>query len=835
VTWENERVDLNVYSQGEIDRWVYNTCNICSVGCGCFIAVKDNKIVGVRGNEKHPINRGRLGPKGENQWYANNSPDRLLNPLIRNKSGKLVKATWDEAMGLLVDKAKETLETIGPNGIAIYSTGQSTLETYYTIAKIGRAGLGSHLLDANTRLCTATIEWCLMESFGSDGVPASYEDIDVTDTIMLFGHNMAETGTVLFERIMSRKRRTGKPYLIVVDPRKTLTAKEADLFLQLYPGTNLALLNGIVHLLLKNGDIDRSFIQNHTIGFEKMKLSIEPWTPGHTSHITGIPIEQLYKAAEIIGKTKTLVTTTLQGAFQSADATSSCVAINNIHLIRGLIGKPGSGPFHMAGQPSSSGNRTVGGVGTYPGQRNSNNPKHIEEMARLWNVEQSMLEVGPEKGIEEIVTLMEEGKIGLFWNIFTNPMVSLPNRRRARKAFEKTFVVVQDPFLTETTEVADIVLPPAMWGEIEGTMENADRTINLLKKAVDPPNGVKSDFDILLDFSQRMGLKDKEGSPLISYKTPEECFEEWKVVSKGRPADMTGITYEKLQKYNGLRWPVNDQHPLGTPRLYSDFHFHTETDDAQSYGKDLFTGRPRTRKEYESLNPNGKAILYETYYVPPAEYPRPEFPFWLTTGRLVWQWHTRTKTGRSPYLQMIAPEGYVEINMKDAERLSLLSGEVVRVLSPRGYIEVPARIVDTVQPGLVFVPFHYGSWQDNQAANTLTVDFTDPLSRQPTYKQASCRIEKIRKSYTVSSKYSLSDIASENGISIEELARANKMIPPYRADIGDQIEVPLSVVNVPIPPYTPYRKIEKVPHFKQASLEVTRMDDEMNQTDPSNI
>ncbi|MHC0038272.1 molybdopterin oxidoreductase family protein [Pseudoneobacillus sp. C159] len=818
--WIDERVDTNVYSQGAVDRWVYNTCNICSIGCGCFTAVKNNQIVGIQGNGAHPINRGRLGPKGENQWYANNNPDRLLSPLIRNKSGKLVKASWDEAMGLMVEKAKDTLRTLGANGIAIYSTGQSTLETYYSIAKIGRAGLRSHLLDANTRLCTATVEWCLMQSFGSDGVPSSFDDIDLTDTLLLFGHNVAETGTVLFERIISRKRLTGKPFIIVVDPRKTLTAKEADLFLQLKPCSNVALLNGILHLILKNGDIDEKFITNHTIGFDRMKKSVEDWTVERTAEVTGIPSELIILTAERLGKTVSLVSTTLQGAFQSEDATTTSVAINNLHLIRGLIGKPGSGPFPMAGQPSSSANRTVGGVGSYPGQRNNDNPKHIEEMARLWNIDKSHLEVGPEKDIEEIIHLMQKGLVGFFWNIFTNPMVSLPNRTHARKAFEKTFVVVQDPFLTETTEVADIVLPPAMWGEIDGTMENADRTINLLKKAVNPPNGVRSDFDILLDFSRRMGFKDKNGNPLIDYSTPRECFEEWKKVSKGRPADMTAITYEKLEQNNGLRWPVTDEHPLGTKRLYSDFQFHTKLDYTQTYGKDLLTGRPRTREEYIAMNPDGRAILYDTHYVPPSERPRPEYPLWLTTGRLVWHWHTRTKTGRSPYLQMIAPQGYVEMNVEDALRLTLLPGEVVRVVSPRGSIKVPVRIVDTVQPGIVFVPFHYGSWENHQAANELTVDFTDALSGQPTYKQCSCRIEKIRKSVKVEG--SLEDLAADHGLSVEELAQANRMMPPYRADIGDQVEVPLSMVNVEIPPYMPYRDIEKTPAFKQAGLSVTQ-------------
>jgi len=453
---------------------------------------------------------------------------------------------------VLVQKTKEALEHHGGNGVAIYSTGQSTIETYYTIAKIGRAGIGSHLLDANTRLCTATTEWALLQSFGADGVPASMEDVDLTDTLMLFGHNPAETGTVLFERIMKRKRETGYPFMIVVDVRKTLTAKEADLFLQLNPGTNLALLNGIIHLVIRNGSLDHEFMQNYTIHFDEVKRSVELWTPELTSQVTGVPVEQIKRAAEVLGRTPSLVCTTLQGAYQSVDATSSCVAINNLHLMRGLIGKPGSGPFHMAGQPSSSSNRTVGGVGTYPGNRNPDNPKHIEEIAHLWNVEEKQLEVGPEKGIEEIIYLMEQEKIGLFWNINTNPMVSLPNRKRAKKAFEKTFVVVQDAFLTETTEVADLVLPVAIWGEKEGTMENTDRTINLLTKAVDPPNGVLSDFEILLEFAKRMDFRDKEGNPLISYNTPEQCFEEWKRVSKGRPSK---YVRHYLRKINEIQWP----------------------------------------------------------------------------------------------------------------------------------------------------------------------------------------------------------------------------------------------------------------------------------------
>ncbi|WP_026694291.1 molybdopterin-dependent oxidoreductase [Peribacillus kribbensis] len=806
MAWEKERIDSHVYSQGEVDKWVYSTCNICSVGCGCYAAVKDGKIVGIKGNGKHPINRGRLGPKGENQWYANNASDRLTTPLVRDESGNLIPATWDEAMNRITEQAKKSLREKGPNSIAIYSTGQGFLEDYYTIAKIGRAGLQTHLLDANTRLCTATTEFCLLQSFGADGTPASFDDIDETETLMLFGHNPAETGTVLFERIMERKKRTGKPYLIVVDPRKTLSAMEADLHLQLYPGSNVALLNGLINGMIQQGNLDHDFIQNHTIGMDGMKKSVSEWSLEETASFTGISQDLLQTAIHRLGTTSSLVTTTLQGTFQSADATTACVAINNLHLMRGLIGKPGSGPLHMAGQPSSSANRTAGGVGTYPAHRNPMNPDHIEEIAALWNVDKMVLPVGPEKGIEEQIAMMERDEIGLFWNIGTNSLVSLPNRQRARKALEKTFVVVQDPFLTETTSVADVVLPAALWGEKEGTMENADRTINLLRKAVDPPHGVKSDFDILLDFARRMDFTDKDGDPLISYHSPEECFEEFKLVSKGRPCDMMGITYERLEKYNGLRWPVKDEESTGTPRLYADFQFHTNPDYAQSFAKDQVTGRALTKKEFTDLNADGRAIIHPTRFVPPAEQPNDDYPFWLTTGRLVWHWHTRTKTGRAPNLHMAAQHAYVEIHEEDAKKLGIIQGEVVRISSPRGWISVPARIGEAVQKGLVFVPFHFGSWEKKESANELTADFVDPLSKQPTFKQSACKIEKIRKEHRPETGESLEFIAGQYGLRVEDLKAANKLTNPYQIQTGETLEIPLSVINTPIPPYMPYRQ-----------------------------
>ncbi|WP_290588459.1 molybdopterin dinucleotide binding domain-containing protein [Alicyclobacillus sp.] len=520
-----------------------------------------------------------------------------------------------------------------------------------------------------------------------------------------------------------------------------------------------------------------------------------------------------------------MVSTTLQGAYQSADATATCVAINNLHLIRGLIGKPGCGPLHMAGQPSSSTNRTVGGVGTYPAHRNPSNPKHIQEMARLWNVRPEDLEIGPEKDIEYMIDQMERGALGLFWNIHTNPMVSLPNRMRARRAFEKTFVVVQDCFLTETAEVADLILPTAMWGEKEGLMENADRRIQLCEKAVDPPPGVRADFDILVDYARRMDFRDKDGHPLIQYDTPRACFEEWKRVSRGRPCDMSAMTYERIKAQNGIQWPADERRPNGTPRLYTDWTFHTDPDDAQSYGHHLTTGRARTRKEFEALGASGRAILYGLEYFPPAERPNASYPLWLTTGRLVWHWHTRTKTARSPHLHAAAPQAYVEIHIRDAKRLGILPGELVRVVSPRGRIEVPARVGDVVREGVVFVPFHFGSWERNEAANDLTADFVDPISNQPTFKQSACRIEKIRRTHTLAPGETLADVARRHRLTLEQLALANRLMPPYRADVGTVLEVP-SMVDPVLPPYLPYRPMSLWPQFRHAATPGTGMGEE---------
>lgn len=820
--WKSEREDINLYSEGEVDKWVYTTCNICSLGCGGYIAVKDGQVVGIKGNKNHPVNRGRLGPKGENQWYANRSPDRLRTPLVRNEEGELVPTDWESAMNLLVSKTKENISKYGPDSFAFYSTGQLYTEDYYTLSKIGRAGIKTHNMDANTRLCTATTQFGLMLSFGADGAPASFEDIDQTDCLVLVGHNPAETGTVLFERIMhQREKRGGYPKLIVVDPRKTLTAQAADLHLPLEPGSNVPLLNGILYQLITEGKVDIDFINQHTVGYDKMKKEAMKYDPETAAKMTRLSKEQIIEAANMIGDASKLVMTTLQGVYQANNATASTVAVNNIHLVLGQIGRPGCGPLHTAGQPSSSSNRAVGGAGAYPAQRNPDNPDHIQEVADLWNVPADELPVGMMKSIEEMVDDLEDDSLKMMWIIATNPMVSLPNRYRARKAMEKSFVVVQDIFLNETADVADLVLPAAMWAEKEGTMENAERRVNLLRKAVEPPEGVQTDFDILVDFARRMDFRDQDGNPLIGYSTPKEAFEEWKRVSEGRPCDMTEATYDKLEEYGGMQWPISKEHPEGTPRLYEDLHFHTEADDANTYGYHMDTGEAQTKEEWEAIKANGRAILYPIFHDNPPEEPDTNYPFWLLSGRNVYQWHTRTKTARSPILHAAAPHAYVEMNQKDAEEFHIIPGERVRLISPRGKITVPVRITDTMQRGSVFVPMHYGRWEQDESANTLTIDNIDPISKQPVFKSTACRVELLRTRRVVEEGENLADLAEQYALDKEEIAYVNRMTPPYLVNQGSEVLIPSAGDFVLSPPELPFRDIDHTPMFEQKSHSIS--------------
>jgi anaerobic selenocysteine-containing dehydrogenase len=731
--------------EAAVERWVPSTCGVCSVGCGIEIAVAGSQIVGVRGRQGHPVSDGRLGPKGLNQYFANRHPSRAAFPLIRNRHGKHLRASWDEAMGLVADRFSEVLATDGPDGVAIYNSGQLLLEEYYTLGKIARAGLGTANIDANTRLCTATTAASLMENFGADGPPGAYEDFDRTECIVLVGHNAAEQSTVLWMRILAAKAGPGHPKVIVIDPRRTWTvATGADLHVQLKPGTNVALLNGICHLLIENGWVDRGFIDRHTVNFDRFRNIVARYTPDRVESICGVAATTLRQAAEWIGTSRSTVTTCLQGVYQSNQATAAACAVNSMHLLMGKIGRPGSAPHQFAGQPSSMNTRETGADGTYPAYRNWEDQTHMRDLAKRWNVPVEMLGKKP-VGAPEIFELCELGYVKVLWNICTNPAVSMTNRTRQLRTLNGVFLIVQDCFSnTETAQLADVILPAAMWGEKTGCMTNAERRCTLLRKAVEPPGEARSDLDIFLDFAERMNLCDADGGKLIQYSDPEGAFDEWREISRGCIPDYSGMSYARLAETGGLQWPCTADRPQGTVRLYEDRSFPTHWYISESFEKDLETGHEHTLREYrEKRDPKGRAVLVATDYEPPLDLTDDQFPLLAISGRQVYHWHTRTKTGKAPALHEAAPSVFVSVNRDDATRLGISDGEQVRIVSRRGAVIAPAKVGDVVSAGVVFVPFHYGELGEEHAANNLMPNMWDPASKQPIQKVAAVRLERL--------------------------------------------------------------------------------------------
>jgi anaerobic selenocysteine-containing dehydrogenase len=549
-------------------------------------------------------------------------------------------------------------------------------------------------------------------------------------------------------RILDRRRGPIPPRLVVIDPRETETAREADVHLAPRLGTNVPLLNGLLNLIIEAGQIDRDYIATHTVGFDALVNTVRLWPPTRVEEVTDVPAEKLRAAAKILGEAQSLVSTALQGVYQSMQATAAACQINNLHLIRGLIGRRGSGIYQMNGQPTAQNTRETGADGDLPAFRNWDNPEHIEELAKLWNVDASIIpHWAPPTHAMQIFRYAETEAIKMLWISATNPAVSMPELHRIREILANPglFVVVQDAFLTETAKLADLVLPAALWGEKTGCFTNVDRSVHLNHKAVDPPGQARADLDIFLDYARRMDFRDKDGAPLIPWTDAEGAFESWKLCSKGRPCDYSGMTYAKLD--NGpIQWPCNERYPDGREHLYEDGVFPTAADYCETFGHDLVTGGVVPSEHYKTNDPQGRAFLKPADYEPPHEVPDDDYPFWLTTGRLVYHFHTRTKTGRSEALNSAAPEAFVQLAAEDARKLEIDEGDLIDVSSRRGHVRVAAQI-GAIQPGTVFIPFHYGYWDapDHapRAANELTITEWDAVSKQPHFKYAAVKLAKV--------------------------------------------------------------------------------------------
>ncbi len=739
--------------EDEVDAWVQTASILHSNGDALDVAIKDGRIVGVRGRGVDRVNKGRVDPKDLFGWQANNSEDRLKKPLVR-RNGELVEASWDEAFDRIVGESKRLLEEKGPLAFGFYTTGQLFLEEYYTLGVIGKAGLGTPHMDGNTRLCTATAGQALKETFGSDGQPGSYADINHADAIMLFGHNMAETQAVTWMRILDRLEGPNPPELVVVDPRPTPVAERATVHLAIKSGTNVALLNAFLHEIIGNGWYDREYVDAHTLGFDELKSTVAGCTPEWASPICGVEAEKIREAARILGTSERLLSTALQGVYQSHQATAAACGINNINLLRGMLGKPGCGVLQFNGQPTAQNTRETGANGDLPAFRNWDNKEHVRELADLWNVDPMKIpHWAPPTHAMQIWRYAEQGSIEFLWISCTNPAVSLPELRRIRSILEKEdlFVVEQDILLTDTADLADEDLPAATWGQKTGTNTNTDRTVHLSEAGVQPPGETKHDLDIFLEYAKRMDFRDKDAQPLIKWEHPEEAFEAWKECTRGRPCDYTGITYEKLRGGSGVQWPCNEEHADGTERLYVGADLITRSPDCETYGHDLLTGAVNSEADHRAIGPEGRAFLKAAPYTPPHEGPGEEYPFRLNTGRTIYHFHTRTKTARAPQLQNAAPEAWIEISPSDAESLGVSEGDTVRVESPRGRMEAKARI-SGIRDGVVFAPFHYGYFDQEgddapdghaRAANELTITEWDPVSKQPLFKAGAVKVTKV--------------------------------------------------------------------------------------------
>lgn len=515
------------------------------------------------------------------------------------------------------------------------------------------------------------------------------------------------------------------------------------------------LMNALLHEIVRNDWVDHDYLDRHTGGFAELRATVATANPTEAARVCDVPADDLVAAARLIGRAERLVSTVLQGFYQSHQATAAAVQVNNIHLIRGMLGRPGAGVLQMNGQPSAENARECGANGDLPGFRNWANDDHIRDLAAVWNVDpQRLTHHAPPTHLMKMIRLAETGTLKMLHVSGTNPAVSLPELRRVRGILgrDDLFLVVQDIFPTETTELADIVLPAATWGEKTGTLTNADRTVHLCEKAVEPPGLARPDLDIVLDLAERLDLRDRDGAPLLPWRTPADTFEAWTRCSAGRPCDHTGLDHDRLRSRGGMQWPCTPENSDGTERLYTDGTFPSDPHTCESYGHDLETGEPTSRADHERHNPAGRAMIKSAAYLPPPEATSERFPYLLTTGRTLYHFHTRTKTARAPQLQRAAPRVWLEMSATDATRHGWSEGDLVRVSTARGHVHARLRIT-VIRPGTVFLPFHYGHWDrprptddDATAANELTRTEWDPVSKQPLFKLAAARIDLVRRS-----------------------------------------------------------------------------------------
>lgn len=691
--------------RGEAEKLVKTHCCFCGQQCGIQLKVSNNKVIGFEPWEEFPFNRGKLCPKGVMRYMQGSHPDRLLDPLKRVEDVGFVPIGWDEALSTTVNEIQRIQQSFGKNAVAVLSGVSLTNEKSYLMGKFARVALQTAELDYNGRLCMVSAGTGNKKAFGIDRAANSWEDIVLADVIICAGTNVAECSPITTDYVWRARDRGAK--LIMIDPRLTPLARTCDLHLPVKPGTDSALLSGILRVLIESGYVDEDFIDKHTSGWEETKANALSKSFDEYSQICGVNVEDILKAGQMWGEAKTSFLLHARGIEHHTKGVDNVLACINLVLATGRLGKPGCGYGTITGQGNGQGGREHGHkCDQLPGNRDIENPEHRDYIASVWGIEVDEL---PRKGhtAQEIMNLIHEGEIKALISICFNPVVSLPDSNYTREALNKLeHYTAIDFFLNETAHHADIVLAGSLHEEEEGTSTSAEGRVIRIRKAVDPPGNAKPDTEIIIELSKRLG----KGKYFEHFKNSEDIFNELRVASKGGTADYFGITYERIENELGVFWPCPEMGHPGTPRLFEDRKFHT---------------------------PDGKAHFHPTPHRPSAEEPDENYPIILTTGRVVSQYLSGTQTRRIGGLVDFCPEPYVEIHPNLASEYGIADGEWMKVESRRGCVVLRAKVVTTIRPDTVFIPYH---WPGKRSANNLTQRALDPLSKIPEFKKSVVRI-----------------------------------------------------------------------------------------------
>ncbi len=735
--------------------WDKAPCRYCGTGCGVEVGTKAGKVMAVRGDAANPVNKGLLCVKGYHLPAMLYGKDRLQYPQLR-KDGKLVRISWDEAIALIAEKFAGALKDKGPEAVAMYGSGQWTVFDGYAALKWMKGGLRSNNIEPNARLCMASAVMGFMTQFQSDEPMGCYEDLDVGQDFFLWGANMAEMHPVLFSRILENKRQHPGVRIVDITTRPSPTSEYADVTVVMQPGSDLALANGLLHLLVKKGKIDKAFIDENTVckrGIEKLEeigfgchgeqadkytfadkpadatwddfvKFLDEYTPAHVSKLTGVPVQQIEAMADMYGdNSRRTVSLWCMGVNQHTRGTWMNNLINNLHLLTGKISRPGDGPFSLTGQPSACG--TAREVGTFshrlPADMVVTNPEHRKKAEQIWGLPEGTIPDKPGHHTLDMFRAFARGEIRVMWVQTTNPWVTIPNLHRIdRKPGDGRFLVVSDIYPTPTTDAADLVLPSAAWVEREGIFGNSERRTQHWKKLIDAPGEAKEDAWQVMEVAKKMGMGN-----LFPWSGDWHAamYEEYRKFTLGNGKDLASL--DQLKATRGMLWPVVDG---------------KETRYRYAAGFDPYVKKPNGVHFYKAKGYGEKAAIWLRPWHPPAEVPDAEFPFWLSTGRVLEHWHSGSMTRRVKQLHQAVPSAYVEINRADAQRLGIKTGDKVRLTSRRGKLELPAVVDGRGKPvqGQVFVPF----FDEHLLINRVTLDAMCNISKEPDYKKCAVKVER---------------------------------------------------------------------------------------------